>query len=194
MVIEGCCGVGNITVAVESGVMDADEIREWAESYDESYDEGLHDIERTLHKALQEQGYITREQLRDVVTWKLDNQARRRSGNIERVNRVPDEYVQRVSEAALVVDDPEIQLKKLSSIPGVGYATATVVLTFYDPERYAVGDRYMFDLFFREDRQMRVTDYPELLSELRERNPGGFALRTVEKAYYQRYREENGIV
>lgn len=173
--------------------MNRDDIDNWAEAYDESYEEELHEIEQTLHEALQVQGYITQSQLRDVVTWKLDNQAGRRSGNIERVNRVPDEFVRRVSEAALLVDDPEVQLKTLSSIPGIGYATATVVLTFYDPERYAVGDRYMMDLFFGEDRQMRVTDYPKLLSELRDRNPGGFDLRTVEKAYYQRYREENGI-
>jgi transglutaminase-like putative cysteine protease len=173
--------------------MNGDEIRKWAEAYDESYQEELHEIEQTLHEALQAQGYITQEQLRDVVTWKLDNQAGRRSGNIERVNQVPDAFVRRVSEAALLVGDPEVQLKTLSSIPGIGYATATVVLTFYDPERYAVGDRYMVDLFFGEDRQMRVTDYPKLLSELRDRNPGGFDLRTVEKAYYQRYREVNGI-
>lgn len=173
--------------------MNGDEIRKWAEAYDESYQEELHEIEQTLHEALQEQGYITQEQLRDVVTWKLDNQAGRRSGNIERVDRVPGAFVRRVSEAALLVDDPEVQLKTLSSIPGIGYATATVVLTFYDPERYAVGDRYMVDLFSDEDRQMRVTDYPKLLSELRDRNPGAFDLRTVEKAYYQRYREENGI-
>jgi hypothetical protein len=173
--------------------MNENEVRKWAKSYDESYDEELHEIEETLHEALQAQGYITQEQLRDVVTWKLDNQAGRRSGNIERVNRVPDEYVRRVSEAALLVEDPEVQLKTLSSIPGIGYATSTVVLTFYAPERYAVGDRYMVDLFFDEDRQMRVTDYPELLSVLRDRNPGGFDLRTVEKAYYQRYREENDL-
>jgi len=173
--------------------MDADEVRKWAKSYDESYDDELHEIEQALHEALQAQGHITQEQLQDVVTWKLDNQAGRRSGNIDRVDQVPDEFIRRVSEAALVVDDPEVQLKTLSSIPGIGYATATVVLTFYDPEQYAVGDRYMVDLFFDEDRQMRVTDYPTLLAELRDRNPGGFDLRTVEKAYYQRYRKEQGI-
>lgn len=173
--------------------MDAETVREWAQSYDDSYDEVLHEIERELHQALQEQGYVTRDQLTDVVTWKLDNQAGRRSGNIERVKQVPDAFVRRVSEAALLVDGPEIQLKTLASIPGIGYATATVILTFYDPAQYAVGDRYMVDLFFGEDRQMRVTDYPKLLSELQEQNPGGFELRTVEKAYYQRYREEHGV-
>ncbi|WP_255470553.1 hypothetical protein [Halorubrum sp. CBA1125] len=40
---------------------------------------------------------------------------------------------------------------------------------------------------------MRVTDYPDILKELRDRNPGDFDLRTVEKAYYQRYRVENDV-
>lgn len=173
--------------------MDADEIRDWAKSYDRGYDDQLHEIEQTLHEAFQEQEYITQDQLRKVVEWKLDNQAGRRSGNIERVNRVSDEYIRRVSEAALLVDDPVLQLKTLSSIPGIGGATATVILTFYNPAIYAVGDRYMVDMFLGEDRQMRMTDYSTLLEELRDRNPGGFNLRTIEKAYYQRYREQQGI-
>ncbi len=52
---------------------------------------------------------------------------------------------------------------------------------------YAVGDRYMVAALFGEDRALRLSDYPRLLTELRDRNPGGFDLRTVEKAYYQQY-------
>lgn len=173
--------------------MEEHEIREWAKSYDREYDDELHAIEQTLCDTFQEQEFVTQNQLRKVVEWKLDNQAGRRSGNIERVNRVPDKYIRRVSEAALLVDDPVLQLKTLSSIPGIGGATATVILTFYDPQSYAVGDRYMVDLFLDEDRQMRVTDYPKILTELRQRNPGDFDLRTVEKAYYQWYRKQQGI-
>lgn len=173
--------------------MNEREIREWAESYDEDYDESLHETEQSLHEALREQGYLTRDQLREVVRWKLDNQAGRRSGYVESVGRVPDEFVRRVSEAALLVDDAKLQLETLASIPGIGSATGTVVLAFYDPETYAVGDRYIVHALLDEDRQMRKTDYPKLLKELSERNPGGFDLRTVEKAYYQRYRERHGI-
>jgi hypothetical protein len=108
---------------------------------------------------------------------------------------VPDEFIRRVSYATLLLkDDPETQLKTLRSIPGIGGATATVILSFYDPVNYAVGDRYIVDALLGEDRGFRVTDYSDLLSELRERNPGGFDLRTVEKAYYRQYQEENGIV
>jgi len=173
--------------------MDVTEIQKWAECYDEGYDDRLQEIEQTLYEDLQEQEYITQDQLREVIKWKLDNQDRYRSQNIDRVNKVSDEYVRQISKAALLVNDPVLQLKTLSSIPGIGGATASVVLTFYDPENYAVGDRYMVDIFLNEDRQMWMTDYPKLLEGLRDRNPGEFDLRTVEKAYYQRYREQQGI-
>ncbi|WP_280535411.1 hypothetical protein [Halopenitus sp. POP-27] len=173
--------------------MDADEIRYWSDCYDEVYDGDLREIEDRLNDALPERGYITRDQLEDVVRWKLNGQKGRRDLNIEKVNAVPDEFVRRVSEAAFLVDDPTLRLKTLQSIPGIGGATATVILRFYDPENYAIGDRYIVHELFGEDRGMRVTDYPKILKELRDRNPGGFDLRTVEKAYYQRYRDEHGV-
>lgn len=169
-------------------------IRDMAGAYDDDYEEYLHETERTLRKAIPTQGYISQEQLEDVVNWKLDNQPGRQNTNVERVNEVSAAFVQRVSEAALTVDDPKLQIQTLSSIPGIGSATATVVLAFSNPEDYAVGDRYMVDLLLGEDRQMRTMDYPSILEELRDRNPGAFDLRTVEKAYYQRYRVQEGLV
>ncbi|QSG14369.1 hypothetical protein [Halapricum desulfuricans] len=173
--------------------MDADEIRDWRDRYDEVYDDELQAIEARLHEDLTDQQYITRDQLEDVVRWKLNGMPGRRERNIKQVQTVPDEFVRLVSEAAFLVDDPALQLKTLKSIPGIGGATATVILMFYDPETYAIGDRYIVHEFFGEDRGMRVTDYPDILEELHDRNPGGFDLRTVEKAYYQRYRIENDV-
>jgi hypothetical protein len=173
--------------------MDMDSVQNWSEQYNETYDDDLQAIEKSIHEALTEQQYLTRDQLQEVVQWKLNGMPGRRGGNVERVNTVPDEFVQRVTEAALLIDDPTTQLKTLKSIPGIGPATATVVLTFYDPENYGIGDRYILDEFFGKDRTIRVTDYPKILAELRERNPGTFDLRTVEKAYYQKYRVENDV-
>ena len=173
--------------------MDTEEIRDWSQRYDEVYDDDLQAVEERIHEALTDQQYLTRDQLEDVVRWKLNGMPGRRGGNVDRVRTVPDEFVRRVSEAALLVDDPKTQLKTLKSIPGIGPATGTVILTFYDPENYGIGDRYILDQFFGEDRVMRVTDYPDILEELRDRNSGDSDLRTVEKAYYQRYRVENDV-
>ena len=173
--------------------MDADEISDWSDRYDTVYNEDLRKTEERIHKTINEQQYLTRDELLEIVRWKLDGMPGRRGGNVDRVEKVPDEFVQRVTEAALLVDDPVIQLKTLKSVPGIGPATGTVVLTFYDPENYGIGDRYILDEFFGESRTMRVTDYPKILEELRNRNPSDFDLRTVEKAYYQKYRVENGV-
>lgn len=46
----------------------------------------------------------------------------------------------------------------------------------------------MVAALFDDDRALRLSDYLRFLAELRERNPGGFNLRTVEKAYYHQCR------
>ncbi|PSP72193.1 hypothetical protein BRC86_13205 [Halobacteriales archaeon QS_3_64_16] len=68
-----------------------------------------------------------------------------------------------------------------------------MLLAFNDPENYAIGDRYMNHELLGEDSQIKPTDYPKLLEELRDLAPESIPLRTVEKAYYQRYLEENDL-
>jgi hypothetical protein len=173
--------------------MDANEISDWSDQYDEVYNKKLRKIEERIHKTINEEQYLTRDELLEVVRWKLDGMPGRRGGNVDRVESVPNEFVQRVTEAALLIDDPVTQLKTLTSIPGIGPATGTVVLAFYDPEHYGIGDRYILDEFFGESRPIRATDYPAILQQLRTRNPADFDLRTVEKAYYHKYRVENDV-
>jgi hypothetical protein len=174
--------------------MDADDILEWSKQYDDGYPQEHKTIEENLHESLTEQQFITQDQLAKVIRWKLDNQPGRRDRFTKDMRNVPDEFVRLVSEAALLIDDPKRQLHTLDSIPGVGGAMATVVLAFYDPTNHVVGDRYIVDALFGEDRQMQFSDYPKILAEFRQRNPGDFTVRTIEKAYYQRYREENDII
>jgi len=174
--------------------MNTDEIRTYSERYSDGYPDEHQEIEKEVGGALNEKGYLTQDELASVVEWKLDNQPGRRDRYIEMMRSTPKGFVRRVTEAALLPDDPKIQLQTLASIPGIGDATATVVLAFYDPTTYAVGDRYIIEVLFGEDRGFRRSDYTTLLEELRDRNPDDFDLRTVEKAYYRRYQEENDIV
>lgn len=170
--------------------MDTETIEELVQEYDRRYAGKLQSIEQRLNEALPAQGHITKAQLEDVLTWKFDGMAGRGASNIERMREVPDAFVRSVSEAALLVDNPKLQLETLNAIPGVGFATATVVLAFHDPARYAIGDRYIMHALIGEDRLMRATDYPEILEALKAINPGSYDLRTVEKAVYQQYRNE----
>lgn len=173
--------------------MNADEIRDWSDCYDEHYPERLQSIEVEIRSELREQGYLNSDQLEKVIRWKLDGQGGRGDRFIDAMRSSPEGFVEKVTGAALLVNDPQVQVDTIASIPGVGTATATVVLMFYDPEEYAVGDRYLKHEFLDKDRSMRVTDYPKILHELRDRNPGDFNLRTVEKAYWMRYTVENDV-
>jgi len=62
---------------------------------------------RKLGGALNEKGYLTQDELASVVGWKLDNQPGRRDRYIEMMRSTPKEFVRRVTEAALLPDDPK---------------------------------------------------------------------------------------
>jgi hypothetical protein len=173
--------------------MDGDDIEKWSRRYDDEYEQRLRAIEDDLHAALHDRGYLTQDEVVDAIRWKLDAQGGRRSGNIKKVRQHPEEFVEKVTAAALLVDDSKVQVSTLNSIPGVGAATASAILAFYDPENYAVGDQYLMNEFFDKERTMAISDYPKILQELRDRNPGGYHLRTVEKAYWKRYTVENDV-
>lgn len=175
------------------GRMDKDDIEKWSKRYDDEYEQRLQAIQDDLYSALHDRGYLTQDEVVDAIRWKLDAQGGRRSGNIEKVRKLPEEFVEKVTETALLVEDPKVQASTLDSIPGVGAATASAILTFYDPENYAVGDRYLMDEFLDKDRTMGIADYPKILQALQDRNPGGYDLRTVEKAYWKRYTVENDV-
>lgn len=173
--------------------MDEDDIEKRRDEYNEIYPEELQAIEKDTRSDIHEQGYLTQDQLEEVMTWKLNGQGGRADRFIDEMRGVPEEFVQKVTEAALLVDNPQLQVETISSIPGVGAATATVVLMFYDPENYAVGDRYLNDELLGNDRSVSAAEYSRILDELRDRNPGGYDLRTVEKAYWMRYTDENDV-
>ena len=173
--------------------MDKADIDKWSKRYDDDYEKRLQDIQKDLHSGLHDRGYLTQNDVVDAIRWKLDAQGGRRGGNIEKVRQVPEEFVEKVTAAAFLVDDPRVQVGTLDSIPGVGPATASAILTFYDPENYAVGDKYLMDEFLDKERTMGVSDYPKILQALKDRNPGNYALRTVEKAYWKRYTVKNNV-
>jgi endonuclease III-like uncharacterized protein len=173
--------------------MDEDEIEKWSQLYDDDYEQRLQTIQKDLHSALHENGHLSQSEVIEAIRWKLDGQVGRRGGNAEKVRQLPEEFIEKVTAAALSVDDPKVQISTLNSIPGVGAATASAILTFYDPENYAVGDRYLMDEFLDKDRTMGVSDYPKILRALRDRNPGDYGLRTVEKAYWMRYTVKNDV-
>ncbi|MFC4360251.1 hypothetical protein ACFO0N_20070 [Halobium salinum] len=145
-------------------------------------------VEERLTDLLQEQNHLGVDEVADAIRWKLANQPSRRDRYIENLRSVPGKFVEFVTSAAFLVGKTRQQMKTLSAIPGVGYATATVLMTFRNPTEYAIGDRYINEAVLGlVDTQVTLSNYERLLGKLRELNPGEFDLRTVEKAYYMEH-------
>jgi hypothetical protein len=70
---------------------------------------------------------------------------------------------------------------------------ATLLLDFSDPSKYVIGDWYPVAVLFDKDRAIGLSDHPRMLAELRDRNPRGFDLQTLEKAVYWKYRDEQDV-
>ncbi|ELY40862.1 hypothetical protein C497_02227 [Halalkalicoccus jeotgali B3] len=56
----------------------------------------------------------------------------------------------------------EAPAETLTSIHGIGPATATVVLAVHDPTTYVAGDRYMIIALLGEGRVLQLSDYPRI--------------------------------
>lgn len=166
-------------------------IEEYVENFREEHDESNFEKEKEMRELLEEKDHLSKEELKDCIQWKMQNQGGRATKNVERLEEVDNEVIMLLTEAVFKTDNPKTQVKLLSSLPGVGSATATAVLAFYDPQNYAVGDRYMNSLFLYNGEEKGVTpgNYPKLLEKLEELRPEGYSLREVEKACYIKYRE-----
>lgn len=140
--------------------------------------------EKDLIGTISQQDYVTSNQLERIIRWKLEDMGGRADINVGRMQSIPGEAVEHITRAAFLVTNPQTQLKVLNGIPGVGYATATVILAFHDPDSYAVGDRIINGVIFGEEKYVSPSNYVELLAELEKLRPSGYTLRETEKALY----------
>lgn len=140
--------------------------------------------EGDLIETITQQDHVTSDQLERIIRWKLEGQGGRADLNTERMSSIPQAAVEHITQAAFQINDPQTQLKVLNAIPGVGYATATVILAFHDPDSYAVGDRIINGVVFGEEKYVSPKNYAELLRELEKMRPDGYTLRETEKALY----------
>lgn len=140
--------------------------------------------ENDLIGTISQQDHVTSSQLERIIRWKLEGMGGRADINVDRMLSIPEGAVENITRAAFLLSDPKSQLKILNGIPGVGYATATVILAFHDPDSYAVGDQIINGLIFGEEKYVTPSNYVELLAELESLRPDGYTLRQTEKALY----------
>ena len=170
--------------------MKKSEILEWSHKYDEQHPWWVKK-EKELGDRLREKGELTKEDLIEIVEWKFKTTPRRLKINLGRVRKNEDDVIRNISSSVLRLPSKYDynKIERLCRIKGVGSATASVILTFYDPKNYGVFDIHVWrEPFGKDSRPLyNPRDCLILLSELRElAKKHSLDVRVVEKALFKK--------
>jgi len=174
--------------------MNKSEILEWTHKYDEEHPWWVKK-ETELGDNLREKGELSKENLIEIIKWKFKTTPRRLKKNLERANKNEDYAVRNISRSVLRLS-PKYDYEKimrLCRIKGVGSATASVILTFYDPTNYGVFDIHVWKELFGKDAEpdYNVRNCLICLSKLRQiTKKYALDVRVIEKAYFKKNLDE----
>ncbi len=108
------------------------ELADLAKRYE--YQNQAEDKELTpLKPRIRQRGWMTKDELRTVAKWK----APRSAGHVE---KNPDEYVKEITEFAFAATTERARIEVLTTLDGVGWPMASVVLHFFHRDPYPILD------------------------------------------------------
>jgi hypothetical protein len=128
---------------------------------------------------------MTKDELRIIAQWK----APRSSGRME---NNPEEYVKEITEFALNAATERARIKVLTTLDGVRWPSASVILHFFHKEAYPIMDfRALWSVSLSVPSQYNFGlwwPYVQFCRELSEK--AGLDMRTLDRALWQ-YSKEN---
>jgi len=120
----------------------------WLNRYNTEEDLYNTGLEEELREKFQRTGYMTLDDLKQIVEWKFQALPGRKKRVFNLLVDANDDYVQAVSRTAFKISDDKTRLIQFCTIKGVGPALTSVILAFYDPDRYGVFDIHSFREIF----------------------------------------------
>jgi hypothetical protein len=167
-----------------------DEIVRWSSLYDEKRSLPDLQIEDDVGSRLRETRELSKADLVKMVNWKFESLPGRKRLMLARVGSVGQERISETFRRALDADCEKTTISELLGLPGIGPAMASVILTFYDPSKYAVLDIHAWRELFGREPQSLFQGPKCLLKFLKKvrviSGMHGLDARTVEKALFQR--------
>lgn len=159
--------------------------------YSHLYDEvtkGTYDkaIEEELRTWLKEKRYLNREMLIKLCSWKSKRPRKLYEDSIN-----SDERVKYITSLALSSHDEYFKVKVLQLLKGVSWPTASVILAFAEPEKYAILDfRVLWSLGIKQENYSFEfwQEYLKTVHEIAKTH--NVSLRTLDKALWS-YSKEN---
>jgi hypothetical protein len=171
--------------------MDKNQATEWLRRYEleEDYNNGLEEKLRTQFKKNQS---FTKSDLLEIMKWKFETMQGREKRQQNLLKTIKDEDVVHISTAAFRIKDDRLRIAVLMTIPSVGLAIASTVMTFYAPENYGIYDIHSWrGLMCKKEFQSATwKELDAFWTKLRkEAKKLGMTCRDLEKAYFKKDKE-----
>lgn len=170
--------------------MEYEEIKNYCKQYDDDpNNQSDIEIEKSVGNKIREQQSLTLDDLIKITGWKFEG-LRYKQRKIDDVKKNLPEQVEKITEKAFKSKDDEIKLLLLKSLNGIGTATASAILAFYDPENYGVIDEHVWAELFgqKNKRNFEIQEYLAVQERFRKdkEKHSSLRIRDIEKAYYQK--------
>ena len=180
-------------------MIEREEILKWNDRYNRE-EELYNKVEDEIGKTLREQGFLTKENLVKIIKWKFQGRLLGRQKRILNfIQDISEEEIERVSKEAFSIEGDILKLEKLRTFKGVGVALASVILSFYNPQKYYIYDIHVYDEIFKTNAQTRPNNmfsntkyFFDILEKIREMSEKyNLPVRLIEKALFKKNLEEN---
>lgn len=180
--------------------MNKNEILIWEAKYNKEEDLYNTGLEEELRAKFQKNKFVTKDDLKKIVNWKFQDHLKgRREKILNFLAQQEDEIIQNSSRDAFNADDDTLRLRSLTKIKGVGVSLSSVILSFYDPERYGIFDihawRELYDIERGKEPSDLFTNHKytlEFFTKLRKiAEETGLTCRVVEKALFKKNLDES---
>ncbi len=175
-------------------MMNKAEILRWCRKYDK--DQGWwSQKEQELGARLRKNCFMTQSDLFEVVEWKFKENENKKTKVLEAAAKNTDTDIQRISRQVFGVPGEEdaFRMNSLMMLNGVSPVLASVILSFFDPQRYGVFDVNVWRALLGNEppNLFSTQNYLKLLAALRKTaGKQNLPARTVEKAFYKQGLEE----
>jgi hypothetical protein len=171
------------------------EIVKWSSQYDRKADLWDQKTELEVGSRLRRTGLLSKADLRTMARWKFHRLPGRRAIVLRRLSGVPKSNIETTFLRAITEPDEGSRLKELDELPGIGPAMVSVILTFYDPEKYGVLDIHVWRELFGPEPSSLFQGSRCLMMFLQELRTiaarHAMKARAVEKAIFQRNYDES---
>jgi hypothetical protein len=169
--------------------VEKEEILERVEKHDKKHSLRIQQ-EKEIGDKLRTTKNLSKDDLIKIMEWKFESNPLVTTVQVNHAKRVNKEFLKKVSNEVFNLDlnQDMKRITLLCGFEGIGTAVASVILTFYDPENYCVGDFHIYqELFGLRPNPLTPEKYIRILGRLRE-EARRYNLRTrdVEKAYFMK--------